>query len=675
LLIDSAPHLGSAEEAAFWSSLGVAATAAVSRLAATTVCVQACGATADDARALGDALTALRIRTTDAAGASLTIAVVHDYLQPELAALNQRMRDAGRPWMLLKPIGGIIWIGPIFDHAGPCWRCLSRRIGENRPDEIIALQSAGQPAFTSRAALPASRAMAVQLAATEVAKWAGTGGEYDALTATVATFDLATLTSRRHAVRRRPHCDVCAAADVDAAPVVGGHEPIVLQRVPKRFTADGGHRAHPPEDTLARLLPFVSPITGIIPELAKDPACQGLHVYSAKQAWAIGPFGPSEVRFGKRVGAAGKGFTEVQAQVSCAAEAIERYNFGFTGHEPRVTARYDELNGRAIHPEALLHFSERQYATREEWNRRHERFDAVPVRFDPSRPIEWTPAWSLTHGDTRWLPTAFCYYEYPIAREEAFCIADSNGCAAGNNREEAILQGLLELVERDATAMWWYCRVPRPAVDIASFRDAGFDAMVEFYRRQGRTLVAQDLTTDLGIPTICAVSWDGHGGRILFGLGAHLDPRIAMSRAITEIAQMMPVLPQADARDDAGRLAPSERQSIRWIREATCENQPYVVPAAAIVRSAEDLPSLAADDLRDDVATVVDIVGRRGMEVIVLDATRSDIDLCTVRVTVPGLRHFWARFAPGRLYDVPVAQGWLSAPRDESALNPIPFFL
>ena len=63
------------------------------------------------------------------------------------------------------------------------------------------------------------------------------------------------------------------------------------------------------------------------------------------------------------------------------------------------------------------------------------------------------------------------------------------------------------------------------------------------------------------------------------------------------------------------------------------------------------------------------------MEVLVLDQTRSEIGLPVVKVVVPGLRHFWARFAPGRLYDVPVRLGWLSRPTCEADLNPIPMFL
>jgi ribosomal protein S12 methylthiotransferase accessory factor len=59
----------------------------------------------------------------------------------------------------------------------------------------------------------------------------------------------------------------------------------------------------------------------------------------------------------------------------------------------------------------------------------------------------------------------------------------------------------------------------------------------------------------------------------------------------------------------------------------------------------------------------------------VLDQTRTDIGIPVAKVVVPGLRHFWARFGPGRLYDVPVSLGWLERPLPESALNPIPLFV
>ena len=63
------------------------------------------------------------------------------------------------------------------------------------------------------------------------------------------------------------------------------------------------------------------------------------------------------------------------------------------------------------------------------------------------------------------------------------------------------------------------------------------------------------------------------------------------------------------------------------------------------------------------------------MEFLVLDQTRPDIGVPVVKVMVPGLRHFWPRFAPGRLYEVPVQMGWQVEPTPESELNRLPMIL
>ena len=83
----------------------------------------------------------------------------------------------------------------------------------------------------------------------------------------------------------------------------------------------------------------------------------------------------------------------------------------------------------------------------------------------------------------------------------------------------------------------------------------------------------------------------------------------------------------------------------------------------------------APNDLVEAVEHCRKLVEARGMDMLVLDQTRPDIGLPVAKVFVPGLRHFWARFAPGRLYDVPVQLGWLDQPTPESELNPFPMFL
>src|SRR5262249_3912650 len=145
--------------------------------------------------------------------------------------------------------------------------------------------------------------------------------------------------------------------------------------------------------------------------------------------------------------------------------------------------------------------------------------------FDEQRPVDWTPAWSLTEGTFKQVPTAYCFYDYPLPDGHRFCRADSNGCAAGSCREEAILQGFFELVERDALALWWYSRAPRPEVRLDSFRQPCLTALRQGLARLGRAVWVLDITTDLGIPAFVALSREvpSCAGDLILGAGAHLD--------------------------------------------------------------------------------------------------------------------------------------------------------
>jgi ribosomal protein S12 methylthiotransferase accessory factor len=91
----------------------------------------------------------------------------------------------------------------------------------------------------------------------------------------------------------------------------------------------------------------------------------------------------------------------------------------------------------------------------------------------------------------------------------------------------------------------------------------------------------------------------------------------------------------------------------------------------AKLRRLPDFKNLASDDLRQDILTCKARVEGRGIEILVLDQTRPDVGFPVVRVVAPGLRHFWARFGPGRLYDVPVQQGWLPRSLNEMEMNPL----
>lgn len=79
-------------------------------------------------------------------------------------------------------------------------------------------------------------------------------------------------------------------------------------------------------------------------------------------------------------------------------------------------------------------------------------------------------------------------------------------------------------------------------------------------------------------------------------------------------------------------------------------------------------------DLLDAIEYCVEAARAQELETLVLDQTRQDVGLAVAKVFVPGLRHFWPRFAPGRLYDTPVELGWRSRALEESELNPVPIY-
>ena len=195
-----------------------------------------------------------------------------------------------------------------------------------------------------------------------------------------------------------------------------------------------------------------------------------------------------------------------------------------------------------------------------------------------------------------------------------------------------------------------------------------------FLRGRRRDLWALDLTSDLGIPVFVALSrrLDHPQEHVMMGFGAHLDPKLALLRAVTELNQMLIWVLREDRITDEIE----DSDILTWLSTGTVSNQPYLRPDETLpATGANHYPHCWTDDLKDDVLLCQSLIERQGMEMLVLDQTRPDIGLPVVKVFVPGLRHFWARFAPGRLYEVPVTLGWLPEALTEGQLNPVPMFL
>jgi bacteriocin biosynthesis cyclodehydratase domain-containing protein len=666
-----------AEEAApamaFWEQAGVAPALARSRLDIASVSTVSLGGI--DPCPLEDLLERHRIRLEPEG--DFAVVVTDDYLRPELAAWNARALASGKAWLLAKPMGIETWLGPIFAPGRTaCWECLAQRLRGHRKLEDYIARRSRTDAWVGAvpAAIPSTGQAALAEVATEVTRWIGAAGQSSLLDCVVST-NVLTLERTRHRLTRRPQCPSCGSSPPNAGAEA---EPMRLQRRQKVLASDGVHRAHDHRETLESLERHLSPITGVVSALSP-----GERTGDASRGGKLTPTFAADHNFsdmhddrfflreGMRRRSGGKGKSAEQARASALAESLERYCGVFDGTEPRIRASFSKLGDAAIHPNACMGYSERQYAERHSRNLRGHKAHFVPEPFREDVEIEWTPICSVSAETTRYLPTSLCYFGYRSS-DPLFARADSNGCAAGSVPEEAVLQGFLELLERDAVALWWYNGLRRPGVDLESADDPYVGELVRHYRELRRDLWALDLTSDFGVPTFAALSRrvDKAEEDIIYGFGAHLDPGVALLRALTELNQSLEAVPTA-AGPESSRTYRGHEDAVRWWRTVRMDDADYLAPDPQPgCRRLNDFPNLATDDFREDILTCTRLAKARGVEVLVLDQTRPDVGLPVVRVIAPGLRHFWARFGPGRLYDVPLREGWLPRKLEEAELNP-----
>lgn len=641
-------------DAGWWSSLGVAAGLAARRLAEATVEVRALGET--DTGAVTDRLRASGVQV-ESDGAGFTLVLVDDYLAEGLAEINAQALESGRPWLLARPGRAVTLIGPLFvSDRGPCWECLAQRLRLrlNSLHRSNASTPAARPGAPEPRLPAAAAGLGAALIATALVRWLATGSSE--LDNTLLSLDTRGWGAGRHHVVWRPQCPACGVSGppekVMATPIeLGSDRERDLYVTPELRTAD-------PHTTLRRYEHHVSPITGAVAVLQRRPGPAVMHAYlSGGPVARVHGHGVGWERWAGQY-SAGKGTSDMAARVGALCEALERYSGQFTGDEPRRMVRAEELGDAAILPNAYMNFSERQFANREKSNARltGSLKSWVPEQHDPRREIAWSPVWSLSRETERWLPTALCYYGIAIPGQEV-CVADSNGNAAGNSLPEAILHGVLELVERDHVALWWYNRAKCPAVDLDTIDEPWLEALRAHLVTLERELWVLDLTADLGVHAAAAVSCRGDGGDVRIGFGAHIDLSGAAIRAVTELVQLGLGAPSGGL--DTGPSADLRAEPDSFLRPD---------PSVATSQAAPADPETPQGVL----ARVQAAIEHRGLELLVLDQTRPDIGLPVVKAIVPGLRHFWPRFGPGRLYDVPLELGWVSRPLAEDELNPNP---
>jgi len=371
---------------------------------------------------------------------------------------------------------------------------------------------------------------------------------------------------------------------------------------PKRYFFDT-HRALTPVETLRRVETVVDKvgITGIEDITGRDKL--NIPVYLAH-------------RPGTEAGAApvhtGKGLTGDQARVSVLMEAIERYSAEIK-EEDRAKFKFESYkednSENKVEPSSLI-------------------LSALS-KVTPDSKIEWCEGYDLMAEDEVLLPANAVYHPYTTTRGGRLFRSDSNGIASGNNLEEAIFHGMMEVIERDALS---YAEIKKDAGKrIAIEEDDGLIyELKERFNSRGIETHFWYIPTDVGFPTVVLAldSPEKNANLLVYGAGTHSDPRIAAIRAITEAAQsrLMRIVKGGSG------ITPVDYETVKRMNRHWFETKDGDKDAVRL----SELPYLATDTIDGDIKIALERLRAIEKRVLVVDLTREEIGIPVVRVVIPG---------------------------------------
>jgi thiazole/oxazole-forming peptide maturase SagD family component len=240
-------------------------------------------------------------------------------------------------------------------------------------------------------------------------------------------------------------------------------------------------------------------------------------------------------------------------------------------------------------------------------------------------------------GEPVRVPADLCLRRPPARRIIEPVGALSAGCAAGRDPAMAQERAILELIERDAAALWWLGGIPPREMAV----DAGTGDLLRQLRGDVTRRVTRllDLTADIGVPVIAACSHDPEGLGLACGVAARRSAAEAARAAIQEMAQMELAAPLARMKAAGRGEASLNDTDRRTLARAAMHAPSCVLLDASETAGSPDLTAGSpAGHLKD-----------RGLDVFTIDLTRRDIAVPVIRALAPGLQPFSARVVTPRL--------------------------
>ncbi|MBM1174364.1 YcaO-like family protein [Microvirga arabica] len=385
----------------------------------------------------------------------------------------------------------------------------------------------------------------------------------------------------------------------------------------------GAHRSVWPEQTLAHVRPLASRIG-----ITRLGNVTGLDYIGIPVAIAVRPRSHSVAV------SQGKGPTLMHAMASAFMEATELF------HGEELWARVQWSSTREL--------SRRERVLPLDQLSRTER------RLTLSTELPWIKGWDLADGSSCWVPVELVYTDYKVSTKDCgdYFLASSNGLASGNHILEAVSAGICEVIERDAVALWERRGTidrARCRIDLSTVDDPLCLALLGHYERSNIAVQVWDVTSDCEIPVfVSEIHPRTHDpasmSRRSRGVGCHVSRAVALSRALTEAAQVR-LTHITGVRDDIFSDAYEDTLAAR-------------VGAALLDACAAGLPprafsavsTYASDDIREDVLWLLHRLRSAGFaSVAVVDLTRPEFGIPVVRVIVPGLEGYSAHpaYRPG----------------------------
>ncbi|WP_195179429.1 YcaO-like family protein [Mesorhizobium sp. INR15] len=344
----------------------------------------------------------------------------------------------------------------------------------------------------------------------------------------------------------------------------------------------------------------------------------------------------------ERVTVSGKGFDVARAVLACIGEAAEIGSWICRPEDVKSFADTGSLgNATRIDATDVLGFSPEQIKNRERLNKAWRGWDRIPSRQHLEGARQWVSVASFHDDRAAFCPAFLCYGRFgEIASGDASLNVDSNGCAAGPTRAEARTRALLELVERDATGIWWHRGCLRTRLDIAKLDDPELMSHIRQHRSDtGRRVWLLDISSFEAAAVVAAISCEDSGEDMAVGFGAGFRLVSAARSAFLELIQSEAAMQAHAERTERPRHATSSEDDCRmtrWKRFADVRNFRFAIGKPP--QGLETVGTGSVEALLDEIRETC------GQQVWFADLSRSEIAIPVTKAICGGLSHFKPRW-------------------------------